>query len=261
MLLAIDVGNTETVIGLYDLGGDDAAVPPPTSASASPSRTSRPAGSPTAGDSRRSQPNPDELAVLFTQLLDLEGLDIATSVSAWPCPPRCLGHRRAAPDGGTVVRHQALRGARPGVRQRHADPLRQPERGRRRPRGQTRWRLRALRRPVHRRRPRHRTTFDAISSVGEYLAGHHPRGWPSAWRRSSSTRRPPPCRAGRPARVIGRSTVESIQSGTLYGFGAQVDGLCSRFMEVLAPPRSSPPAAWHPSSHRSPARSSTWNPG
>jgi type III pantothenate kinase len=35
--------------------------------------------------------------------------------------------------------------------------------------------------------------------------------------------------------VIGRSTVESIQSGVLYGFAAQVDGLCERIMEVLGP--------------------------
>ena len=38
-----------------------------------------------------------------------------------------------------------------------------------------------------------------------------------------------------PRHVIGRSTVESIESGTLYGFAAQVDGLARRFMEELGP--------------------------
>ena len=35
--------------------------------------------------------------------------------------------------------------------------------------------------------------------------------------------------------MIGRSTVESIQSGALYGFAAQVDGLCRRFLDELGP--------------------------
>jgi type III pantothenate kinase len=36
-----------------------------------------------------------------------------------------------------------------------------------------------------------------------------------------------------PRSVIGKSTVESIQSGALYGFAGQVDGLCRRFAAVL----------------------------
>ena len=35
--------------------------------------------------------------------------------------------------------------------------------------------------------------------------------------------------------MIGRSTVESIESGTLYGFAGLVDGLARRFMEELGP--------------------------
>jgi type III pantothenate kinase len=34
----------------------------------------------------------------------------------------------------------------------------------------------------------------------------------------------------RPRSVIGRSTVESIQSGVLYGFAGQVDGLVERIL-------------------------------
>ncbi len=36
-----------------------------------------------------------------------------------------------------------------------------------------------------------------------------------------------------PRSVIGKSTVESIQSGTLYGYAAQVDGMCSRIIDEL----------------------------
>jgi type III pantothenate kinase len=36
-----------------------------------------------------------------------------------------------------------------------------------------------------------------------------------------------------PRNVIGRSTAESIQSGVIYGFAAQVDGLCRRIKDEL----------------------------
>ena len=36
-----------------------------------------------------------------------------------------------------------------------------------------------------------------------------------------------------PRGVIGQSTEEAIQSGVLYGFAAQVDGMCARFTSVL----------------------------
>jgi type III pantothenate kinase len=38
-----------------------------------------------------------------------------------------------------------------------------------------------------------------------------------------------------PRSVLGRSTVESIQSGIVYGFAAQVDGLCARIEDELGP--------------------------
>ena len=36
-----------------------------------------------------------------------------------------------------------------------------------------------------------------------------------------------------PRSVLGRSTVESIQSGATFGFAAQVDGLCDRIIDTL----------------------------
>jgi type III pantothenate kinase len=36
-----------------------------------------------------------------------------------------------------------------------------------------------------------------------------------------------------PRSVIGKSTVESIQSGSVYGFAAMIDGMVNRFAAVL----------------------------
>jgi type III pantothenate kinase len=38
-----------------------------------------------------------------------------------------------------------------------------------------------------------------------------------------------------PKHVIGKSSAESIQSGMIYGFSAQVDGLVDRFVAELGP--------------------------
>ena len=36
-----------------------------------------------------------------------------------------------------------------------------------------------------------------------------------------------------PRSVVGKSTVESIQSGTVYGFAAMIDGMVRRFGDAL----------------------------
>ena len=38
----------------------------------------------------------------------------------------------------------------------------------------------------------------------------------------------------RPKNVIGKNTVEALQSGTIFGFAGQVDGLVERITEELA---------------------------
>ena len=38
----------------------------------------------------------------------------------------------------------------------------------------------------------------------------------------------------RPKSVIGKNTVEALQSGTIFGFAGQVDGLVDRITEELA---------------------------
>jgi type III pantothenate kinase len=74
------------------------------------------------------------------------------------------------------------------------------------------------------------TTLDAISAKGEYLGGAIVPGieisLDALVGRTAALRR---VELVEPDRVIGRSTVESIQAGAVYGFTAQVDGLCRKF--------------------------------
>jgi type III pantothenate kinase len=80
------------------------------------------------------------------------------------------------------------------------------------------------------------TTVEAISAAGEYLGGAIMPGvaisLEALFQHAAALRR---VEMVEPRHVIGRSTVESIESGTLYGFAAQVDGLARRFMGELGP--------------------------
>ena len=80
------------------------------------------------------------------------------------------------------------------------------------------------------------TTLDAISAKGEYLGGAIVPGieisLDALFGRAAALRR---VELVEPRNVIGRSTVESIQSGAVYGFTAQVDGLVHRFEKELGP--------------------------
>lgn len=78
------------------------------------------------------------------------------------------------------------------------------------------------------------TTIEAISERGEYLGGAIFPGvevsLDALFERAAGLRR---VELAQPKHVIGRSTMESIQSGAIYGFAAQVDGLAERFMAEL----------------------------
>ena len=82
------------------------------------------------------------------------------------------------------------------------------------------------------------TTVDATSAAGEYLGGAIMPGieisLDALFARAAALSR---IKLVAPRRVIGKSTIESVQSGTLYGFGAAVDGLCQRFRSELGPAR------------------------
>jgi type III pantothenate kinase len=73
------------------------------------------------------------------------------------------------------------------------------------------------------------TTFDVISSAGEYLGGAIAPGleisMDALFAHAAALRR---VELAAPANVIGRSTVESMQSGAVFGHAALVDGICRR---------------------------------
>src|SRR5207237_495282 len=75
----------------------------------------------------------------------------------------------------------------------------------------------------------------AVSPRGEYLGGAIFPGieisLDALFGRAAALRR---VELVEPKNVIGKSTVESIQSGAVYGFAAQVDGLVRRFVAELA---------------------------
>jgi type III pantothenate kinase len=78
------------------------------------------------------------------------------------------------------------------------------------------------------------TTIEAISERGEYLGGAIFPGveisLDALFERAAGLRR---VELAAPKHVIGKSTVESIQSGAIYGFAAEVDGLVDRFSAEL----------------------------
>jgi type III pantothenate kinase len=224
MLLAIDVGNTETVIGLF--GPVDHV------------EGSR--GFARANDERGlayhwristvTERTPDEYATMLSQLLELEGLDLRATITA-------LAICSSAPSVTTQLRRMATRwfadlpltvigpGTKSGM-------------------------------PILYENPREvgadriadavgaydlypgaliivdmgtATVFDVVSAKGEYLGGAIAPGvaisLEALYQHASALRS---VELVEPRSVIGRSTAESIQSGVLYGFASQIDGMVTR---------------------------------
>jgi type III pantothenate kinase len=77
-------------------------------------------------------------------------------------------------------------------------------------------------------------TFDAVSGAGEYLGGIIAPGIEiSIEALTSRAARLPKVDIERPRALIGKSTEASIQSGIVYGFAGQVDGICRRLRKEL----------------------------
>lgn len=78
------------------------------------------------------------------------------------------------------------------------------------------------------------TTFDAISPKGEYLGGVIAPGIGiSAEALFQHTARLPRVDLRRPAKIIGVNTVGSIQAGLFFGYLGLVDGILERLLEEL----------------------------
>jgi type III pantothenate kinase len=84
------------------------------------------------------------------------------------------------------------------------------------------------------------TTFDAVSEKGEYLGGAICPGISIAmealFRNASKL---PRVEFARPPHVIGRNTVHSMQSGLVFGYVSLVDGICERMMKEISAPKVS----------------------
>ena len=239
MLLAIDVGNTESVIGLYALRSEERDALPPADTGFGIGAAHHPSRGLTHHWRLSTVPSrtPDEYAVLLTQILDLEGLDIATTVDGvaisssvpsvtgelrqmagrWygdvPCVVLGPGTKSGMPilyDNPKEVGADRVANA-VGAYDLYGGPCVVVDLGT-------------------------ATTFDAISASGEYLGGAIAPGvaisMEALFRHAAALRR---VELVAPRAAIGRSTAESIRSGALFGFGAQVDGMCRRFAGELGP--------------------------
>lgn len=80
------------------------------------------------------------------------------------------------------------------------------------------------------------TTFDAISAEGDYLGGAIAPGIGiAAEALFQRTAKLPRIDLVRPSAVIGKNTVQSMQSGMLFGYVGLVEGLVARFRAELGP--------------------------
>jgi type III pantothenate kinase len=83
------------------------------------------------------------------------------------------------------------------------------------------------------------TNFDVISARGEFLGGAFAPGieisFDALAARAAQLRRVEPAK---PRSVIGKNTVECLQSGMYYGFAGQVDGLVRRMAAELGAVRA-----------------------
>ncbi len=221
MLVAIDVGNTQTVIGVFEPDAEDG----------------------TRGDlayhwrvSTVAGRTADEVALLLDQLFALEGLDangIVTGIAVASVVPRLR----------TAIRDMAERWYKvptiivePGVRtgmpilydnpkevgaDRIADAVAAFDK---------------FGGPTIVVDFGTATTFEVVSARGEYLGGVILPGieisLEALFARAALL---PRVELVEPTSVLAKNTVESVQAGAIYGFTAQVDGLCKRLEDEIGP--------------------------
>ncbi len=80
------------------------------------------------------------------------------------------------------------------------------------------------------------TNFDVVSKTGEFLGGSLAPGieisLDALANRAAQLRK---VEFVKPRSVIGKNTVEALQSGALYGFAGQVDGIIERIIAEIGP--------------------------
>ena len=213
MLLAIDVGNTQTVLGLFD--GEKLVEH--WRLATEPRRTA------------------DELALLVNGLLDSSGhRDAVAGISACSTVPRVLNEVRAMcerwfSDLPVVIVEPGIRTGVPVLtdnpKEVGADRI-----------------MNTLAAYTLHGGPAvvvdfgTSTNFDVVSERGEFLGGALAPGIEiSVDALASRAAQLLKVQLVRPRSVIGKNTVEALQSGILYGFAAQIDGIAERIVAELGP--------------------------
>jgi type III pantothenate kinase len=225
MLLAVDVGNTETVIGLFHDAGAPGGPGAPGEhglahhwrLSTVPNRTS------------------DEHALVVTQLLELVGLSprevvtgfaLCSSVPGVTAQVRRMANRWFSDVPTTVLGP----GTKTGMAIHYDNPK---DVGADRIANSV-GALDLFGAPAIVVDLGTATTFDVISPAGEYLGGAIAPGvaisLEALYSHAAALRS---VELVEPRTVIGHSTIESIQSGVLYGYAAQVDGMVERISESV----------------------------
>ena len=212
MLLAVDVGNTQTVLGLYDAAGHLAE------------------HWRLASDRTRTG---DELAVLLGGLLDPDGVDgicLSTTV-----PSIVREYEHVAERWAKVPLLVLGPGVAPGIAIRYDDPREVgPDRIVNAVAAKARYGAPAIVVDFGTS-----TNFDVVSPAGEYVGGVLSPGIEISMEALFA-------RAARlvnidfaaPASVIGKTTVAGLQSGLVYGFAGQVDGIVARIRGELEAPEA-----------------------
>jgi len=81
------------------------------------------------------------------------------------------------------------------------------------------------------------TTFDAVTPKGEYLGGAIAPGISISMEALfQNAARLPRVEFARPPAVVGRNTVHSMQSGLVFGYAGLVDGICERMAREVTYP-------------------------
>jgi type III pantothenate kinase len=211
VLLAVDVGNTQTVLGLY-AGGEL-------------NEHWR-----LASDSTRTG---DELAVLLGGLLDpdvVDGICLSTTV-----PSIVREWERLAERWGDTPLLVVGPGVKTGIPIRYDDPREVgPDRIVNAVAAKTRYGAPAIVVDFGTS-----TNFDVVSPAGEYVGGVLSPGIEISMEALFA-------RAARlvnvdfvaPPSVIGKTTVAGLQSGLVYGFAGQVDGIVARIRGELEAPEA-----------------------
>ena len=209
MLLAVDVGNTQTVFGLYD--------------GATLSEHWRIA-------TERSRSG-DELGALYRSFLDLESVDGICLSSTVPQLSRAYAEFVGRYAGVELL--ELGPGVKTGIPIRYDDPREVgPDRI-----------ANAVAASVRYGAPcivvdfGTSTNFDVVSEDMEYVGGVLAPGieisMDALFERAARLRK---VDFVEPETVIGKTTVAALQSGVVYGFAGQVDGIVNRIREELGTP-------------------------